>query len=558
RAKNPNNILVDAGDNLQGTLLTDDLYSSKPELQNEDHPVITAMNTIGYDAMALGNHEFNFGTGLIKRVEKQADFPLLSANTYVKATGENFVKATETKMIDGVKVSVIGMTIPHVWMWDGDKVKDLEFKPLNEEAKKQVKILKETENPDVIVASIHAGLKNNDPGAAAENVIKEVPEIDAFVLGHDHREYAEHINDKEGTPKPAAAVKDTGSGMVKIDLNLEKTDGKWKVKDSHPETLSVKGVKGDEAVKEATKEAHDKTVDHVNEVIGEAKDNFLPEERVLGIPEAQLQPTAMISLINNVQMKVTGADLGSAALFKYDSKLDKGPIKFSDVFSIYKYPNTLVATEMTGANLKKYLEKQGNYYQQYEPGDVTIGFNEKIRVYNYDMVSGVKYKFDISKPAGQRLKDLTFKGKEVKDDQIFKIAMNNYRFEGMAKDGLVNPEPYFESDPATLRGYIVDYIKEKKVIDPKEEIENNFEIVGTDLNHPAKDFILEQSKLGKDGFKIEASKDGRTPNVKKLNANKLYEEGLIPSEYMNVINVMHTNDMHGRMAFDAGSSSIGL
>ncbi|MDT2814286.1 5'-nucleotidase C-terminal domain-containing protein [Vagococcus carniphilus] len=563
RKENPNNILVDAGDNLQGTLLTDDLYSSKPELQNEDHPVITAMNTIGYDAMALGNHEFNFGTDLIKRVEKQAEFPLLSANTYVKATGKNFVKATYIKEVDGLKVAVIGMTIPHVPMWDGDKVKDLEFKPLNTEARKQVDELEKTEKPDVIVASIHAGLDNSDPGAAARNVIKEVPEIDAFVLGHDHREYAEHIEDGEGTPKPAAAVKDTGSGMVKIDLDLEKKDGKWEVAESHPETLSVKGVKGDEEVREATKEAHNKTVEHVNEVIGEAKDNFLPEERVPGIPEAQLQPTAMISLINNVQMKVTGADLGSAALFKFDSKLDKGPIKFSDVFSIYKYPNTLVATEMTGAQLKKYLEKQGGYYQQYEEGDVTIGFNPKVRVYNYDMISGVKYKFDISKPAGQRLKDLTFKGKEVKDDQVFKIAMNNYRFEGMAKDGLVNPEPYFESDPATLRGYIVDYIKEKKVIDPKEEIENNFEIIGADLDHPAREYILEQSKKGTEGFKIEASADGRTPNVKKLNANKLHEAGLIPDEYMkgaDNVKIMHTNDMHGRMEYkeDKYSPSIGL
>ena len=564
RAKNPNNILVDAGDNLQGTLLTDDLYSSKAELQGVTHPVIAAMNTIGYDAMALGNHEFNFGTDLIKKVEKDANFPLLSANTYLKGTDTNFVKATEVKMVDGVKVGIIRMTIPHVAMWDGDKVKHLDFKPLNEEAKKQVKILQETEKPDVIIASIHAGLDNSDPAAAARNVIKEVPEIDAFVLGHDHREYAEKIADNTGAEKPVAAVKDTGSGVVKIDLDLEQDENdKWNVVDSTPTTISVKGVQGDEAVRAATKEAHEKTQQHVNGVIGEAKDSFLPEQRVPGIPEAQLQPTAMISLINNVQMEVAGAQLGSAALFKADSKLDKGPIKFSDIFNIYKYPNTLVGTEMTGAQLKKYLEKQGAYYQQYEPGDVTIGFNEKIRVYNYDMVSGVKYKINISKEVGSRIEDLTFEGKPVTDDQVFKIAMNNYRFEGMAKDGLVNPEPYYESDPATLRGKIVEYIEKKQVIDPKEELEENFEIIGADLNHPASKYVIDQVKKGTPGFEIMPSADGRTPNVRKLNAIKLHEQGLIPDEYMgekSSVKIMHTNDMHGRMEYmeDKYSPSIGL
>ncbi|MHC5229214.1 5'-nucleotidase C-terminal domain-containing protein [Enterococcus sp. LJL99] len=567
RAKNPNTILVDAGDNLQGTLLTDDLYSSQASLQNVTHPVIAAMNTIGYDAMALGNHEFNFGTDLIKKVEQEATFPLLSANTYLKGTNTNFVKATETKVIDGVKVSVIGLTIPHVVMWDGDKVSHLEFKPLNEEAKKQVQILQATEKPDVIVAAIHAGLDNDDPGAAARNVIKEVPEIDAFVLGHDHREFSEHITDNDGNKKPVAAVKDTGSGVVKIDLDLEKsedaTDAKWTVAQSTPTTISVKGVAGDEAVKEATKEAHEKTQEYVNGVVGTASGDFLPTERIPGIPEAQIQPTAMISLINNVQMKVTEADLGSAALFKADSRLNEGPIKYSDVFNIYKYPNTLVGTTMTGAQLKTYLEKQGAYYQQYAEGDLTIAFNSNIRVYNYDIISGVNYKIDISQPEGSRIKELTFKGNPVSDDQTFKIAMNNYRFEGLVGEGLVNPVPYYESDPVTLRGEIVNYIKEKGTISPESEIEKNFEIIGADLDHPAREYVIEQIKAGTPGFEIESSADGRTPNVKKININDLIEKGLIPDEYLtdkNTVKIMHTNDMHGRMEYleDKYSPSIGL
>lgn len=565
RAETENVILVDAGDNLQGTLLTDDLYSSNPEYLSKPHPVTAAMNTIGYDAMALGNHEFNFGLDLIKKIEGEATFPLLSANTYVKATGNHFVNAYEMKEVDGLNVAIIGMTIPHVPQWDGDKVASLEFTALNQEAKKQVKIIEEQEEADVIIASIHAGLDNSDPGAAARNVITEVPEIDAFVLGHDHREFAEKLADNKGNLKPVAAVKDTGSGVVRIDLELEKEEGKedWNVTESTPSIISAKGVVGDEAVKAATKEAHEATQNYVNGVIGTATANFLPEERVPGIPEAQLQPTAMISLINNVQMKAANADLAAAALFRADSQLNAGPIQYSDVFNIYKYPNTLVGTTMSGKQLRSFLEKQAAYYQTYEEGDLTIGFNEKIRVYNYDIVSGVDYKMDISKPEGKRIEGLTYKGKAVQDGDSFKIAMNNYRFEGLAKEGLVDATPYFESDPATLRGEIVAYIQEKEIINPEEEIENNFEIIGADLEHPARDYVISQVKAGTPGFEIVPSADGRTPNVKKLNINDLIAKGLIPDEYLedsHTVKIMHTNDMHGRLEYleDKYSPSIGM
>lgn len=569
KGQNPNTLVIDAGDNLQGTLLTDDLYSTDKELLKEKHPVTQAMNTIGYDAMVLGNHEFNFGLDLITKLKNEASFPILSANIYNKSDGSNFVKAYTTKNVDGVKVAILGLTVPHVPKWDGDKVSSLDFKPLKEEAQKQVKIIEQQEKPDVIVAAMHTGLDNEDPSAAARNVITEVPEIDAFILGHDHREFAEKLADNTGKLKPVGAVKDTGSGVLRIDLNLEKdeTDKKWQVKESAPTIISSKSVTGDGEVKAATQAAHDTTKEYVTGVIGEAVADFLPEAEIPGIPEAQLQPTAMISLINNVQRQVTGSDLAAAALFKADSQLNKGPIKFSDIFNIYKYPNTLVGANMNGKQLRTFLEKQAAYYQQYETGDVTIAFNPNIRVYNYDIVSGIQYKMDISKPEGSRIAELLFKGKPVTDNQTFKIAMNNYRFEGMVKEGLVDATPYFESDPDTLRGEIVNYIKNQPngVIDPAKEIEKSFEIIGADLSHPLRDYVISQIKAGTKGFEIESSSDGRTPNVKKFNVDQLIAEGLIPEDMLeglegNTVKIMHTNDMHGRLEYmeDKYSPSIGM
>ena len=214
-----------------------------------------------------------------------------------------------------------------------------------------------------------------------------------------------------------------------------------------------------------------------------------------------------------------------------------------------------------------FLEKQAAYYQQYEPGDVTIAFNPDIRVYNYDIVSGIQYKMDISKPEGSRIAELLFKGKPVTDNQTFKIAMSNYRFEGMVKEGLVEATPYFESDPDTLRGEIVNYIKNQPngVIDPAKEIEKSFEIIGADLSHPLRDYVISQIKAGTKGFEIESSSDGRTPNVKKFNVDQLIAEGLIPEDMLeglegNTVKIMHTNDMHGRLEYmeDKYSPSIGM
>ncbi|MBU3812384.1 MAG: metallophosphoesterase, partial [Candidatus Niameybacter stercoravium] len=159
KAQNSNTLVIDNGDTIQGTILTDDLYNSDLTKPN---PVMDIMNVIGYDSMTLGNHEFNFGTEMIRKIEKEADFPILSTNTYVKETGENFVTPYIVKEVGDVKVGILGLTVPSIPRWDANKegVKDLEFKHMADEAEKYVKILKEKEQVDVIVATAHAGLES--------------------------------------------------------------------------------------------------------------------------------------------------------------------------------------------------------------------------------------------------------------------------------------------------------------------------------------------------------------------------------------------------------------
>ncbi|MDF2547515.1 MAG: multifunctional 2,3-cyclic-nucleotide 2-phosphodiesterase/5-nucleotidase/3-nucleotidase [Anaerosolibacter sp.] len=542
RAENPNTLLIDNGDNVQGTVLTDDLYNSN---LSEPNPMMDVMNLMGYDSMTLGNHEFNFGLDLIKKMEKEAKFPILSANTYNKADGTNFVKPYVVKEVAGIKVGILGLTTPNIPRWDGPKVTTLEFKHMAEEAEKYVKILKEQEKVELVVVAAHADLNGEydvNKGDAAGEIINKVKGIDALLKGHDHKNESGELN---GVLYGGA--KDKGAQVVRFDFTLQNQGGTWNVADKKVQLIETKGVEPAKEVVEQGKMYHEKALTFLKDVLATAEGNFHPDPELPGIPEAQLIDTAVIDLINKVQLKYTGADVSAAALFKNDSNIKEGPVTYSSIFDIYKYPNTLVAVEVTGKELKQYMEWSASYYNTYKPGDVTVSFNPEIRGYNYDMFAGVDYEIDISKPAGERIVNVMFKGEPLKDEQILKLAVNNYRYGStLQTNKYISKEKYFDSDPKSIRSFIADYIKEQGTITP--EVDNNWKIVGADLNHPLKDQIYALVKAG--AIKIPTSEDGRTPNVKALNADELVAENQIP--FMSIV---HTNDTHSRLET---SSSDGM
>ncbi|MGM0380074.1 MAG: 5'-nucleotidase C-terminal domain-containing protein, partial [Bacillota bacterium] len=540
RSENPNTLVVDNGDTVQGTILTDDLYNL--EKIDEPNPIINIMNEIGYDAMVLGNHEFNFGLDLIKKIRKEANFPILSANTYYKDDGSNFVDSYIIKEVEGVKVGILGLTVPSIPRWDGPKVKPLEFKHMAKEAKKYSEKMRD-EGADVIFVAAHAGLetRHESDGSDAAKLIAEQADVDALLVGHDHSNVNKMIDDTL-VLEPKANYGHAAE-VAKFDLSLEKNDGKWTVVDKKGTTISISDYEEDKDLDEIVENYHENVIEFLNEPIGKAEGTFHPESEVPGIPTAQIQDTPVIDLINNVQLKYTDADVSAAALFKPSSNIEKGDVTYADIFNIYKYPNTLYAVEMTGKELKDYMEWSASFFNTHKPGDLTISFDPEIRGYNYDMFQGVDYDIDISEKPGDRIKNLTMDGKKVTDDQVIKVAINNYRFGGLTSMGIISNEAYMKSDPKSLRSYIKDYIQEKGTIEPT--VDNNWEIIGADLDHPMRDEVIEKVKEGK--IEIPTSEDGRTANVKSLNIYDLKAEGKIDSEGMEKITLVHTNDTHSRI-----------
>ena len=525
KKSNPHVLLIDNGDTYQGNILSDDIYRKKPEVT---HPVSVAMNAMNYDAMTLGNHEFNFGLDLIKRIEKEVKFPVLGANITTK-DGKSFVKPYTIAVVDGIKVGIIGVTTPNVPRWDGEKVDSLSFQHMGETVKKYAKELREVEKVDVLIASAHSGMIaefDEDGGSdAAAKIIEMVPDLDALLVGHMHI----IVKDQVGQTV-VGGPRNLGRDIVRFDLTVKKEAGKATVADRKVEVIDMTGYEPDQKIRDIIKDAHEATISFIaggggageagsgGGLFGQASADFQPENEINGIPEGKLRDTAVVDLINKVQLKATGADVSAAALFKDTSNLKKGDITYANIFDIYKFDNTLYTVKVTGKELKAYMEWSASHYNQWKEGDISISFNPDVPGYLYDMFAGVDYKIDLSKPAGERIVDVMYKGKPLSDTEELKLAVNNYRYSsGLKALKLVSANRDWES-PRSIRDYLVEYIQEQKVVSP--EVDNNWEIIGIDLSSPYRDEVI---KLVNNG-KIEV------PYAKSLNVNELMQAGIIQAK----------------------------
>ncbi|MEW8973850.1 MAG: 5'-nucleotidase C-terminal domain-containing protein [Tissierellaceae bacterium] len=528
RKESPNTLLIDNGDTIQGTILSDDLYNPRKEIP---HPVIDVMNFMKYDSMTLGNHEFNFGIDMIEKIEKEAEFPILAANAKYKKDNSYLVKPYTVVEVAGIKVGILGLTNPNIPRWDGPKVTELKFENMADAAEAHIEELRE--KSDIIIATAHAGFDDEYGKDGAKEIIERCPDIAALLVGHSHATVKEKLGNTV-----VGGARDAARQVVRFDLSLKKEKDDWILDDNRVEIIDVKDYEASQDLKEYAKEYHEKTLEFLVDVIGVATEDFAPPSEIKGIPEAQIRDTGVIELINEVQLKATGADIAAAALFQPNSNIKAGNITYASIFDIYKYPNTLIGIEIDGKELKDYMEWSARYYNTFKPGDINISFNPDIRGYNYDMFQGVEYKIDISKPEGQRIVDLKFKGEPVKDTDIFKLAINNYRYGGLKNMGILSREPYFDSDPKSLRSYIADYIREKGEISP--EVDNNWKIIGAEFGDPYNKYTISELKLreyiieeiNKGNIVIPTSEDGRSYNIKSINIQDLMREGMIPNKFI--------------------------
>ena len=545
RAIDPDAILMDCGDTVQ---------DNSAELFNDMavHPMVEAMNAMDFDVWTLGNHEFNFEKSFLERNIAAFDNDVLAANIRQTADDDYWVEPYTIIERKGVRVAVVGLLPPHVDTWEAaapEHFEGLYFTGTVEEARKAVDALEG--QYDVLVGAFHLGEDGEHGYEGAAAVAEACPEFDVIFMGHAHSK----VNDVEVNGVKLIEPGKYGWALAKAEIAVTAADGGYDVASVVTTNLETKTVEADQEILDMFSYVHEDSIADANTVVGtvasdyiEGVDYITGEASVTTMPTAQMVDTALIDLINDVQMFYTESQFSSAAAFKNDMNLVAGDFKKKDVANIYKYPNTLMGVNITGANLKAYMEWSTSYYNTYEPGDVTISFNPEIRGYNYDMFSGLTYDIDISQPAGERVTNLlTADGEEIMDDATYKLAVNNYRFGTLLGLGFVTAEDkYYDSyeamqDAGRIRDLIIKYIAEEQDGVATPTVDNNWKIVGADLEHELADQVMDMLKDG--SLMIPTSEDGRTPNVESINVYDLIEDGYF--EGYEVINFLHTNDVHG-------------
>ncbi|WOX26775.1 bifunctional metallophosphatase/5'-nucleotidase [Streptomyces solicathayae] len=486
-----NTLLIDAGDTIQGTQLS--YYYAKvdpiTQVGGPVHPMAQAMNAIGYDAAALGNHEFNYGIPVLRKFEEQCDFPLLGANaldatTLRPAFAPYSIHRLRTPCGRDVKVAILGLTNPGIAIWDKANVTGkMVFPGLEEQAAKWVPKLRSM-GADVVVVSAHSGSSGTSSYGdqlpyvenAAGLVAEQVPGIDAILVGHAHTEIPEYrVRNKEtGKDVVLSEPLKWGQRLTLFDFDLVWEKGRWVVEKVGAQVLNSNTVAEDPAITKLLGDEHSEVVAYVNQVIGSST-------AAMTTAEAPWKDEPIIDLINHVQAEtVRGALAGGAyaalpvlsqaSCFSRTARIPSGEVTIKDAAGLYPFENTLEARLMTGAQLREYLEYSARYYVRTAAGapvdTAKLTNADGTPDYNYDAVSGLSYEIDIAKPAGSRIVGLSFQGRPLDPAAQFVLAVNNYRASGGGAFPHVAKAQQLWANSDEIRNTIIQWVKAKGTVDP--------------------------------------------------------------------------------------------
>lgn len=543
RAEYGNTLLVDNGDLIQGTPLGTYKALVNPLKNSEVHPVYKAMNLMGYDAATFGNHEFNYGLNFLDQAIKGANFPYINANIYVddkdsnpdndvnKYTPYQILSKTykdESGKEQTLKIGVLGLVTPQITEWDKSHLEgQVITKDIVATAEKFIPEMRAA-GADLIIAMTHSGFNGNAAAyVKAEDAIfplSEVPGIDAITFSHTHKVFPAAdeksldalfkdasgkvlpgVDNVKGTINgvPAVQAGYGGSNLGMIDLTLEKADGKWKVVASQSSTKAIydaaakkPAVDVDQAIVDAVKADHEATIQYANSPIGTTT---APIYSYFGLvqddPSVQIVTTAQKLYVENyikanLPQYANLPVLSVGAPFKAGrngpeeyTDIVQGPLAIKSAGDLYLYDNTLKAILVKGSVVKEWLEMSAGKFNQIDPAktETQALLNPSFAVYNFDIIDGVTYQVDVTKPAkykpdgtvnnasSSRIVNLQYNGKAIDPNQEFIMATNNYRASGGGNFPGVKGSKYIIDSPDENRQILMDYITASKTINPSAD-----------------------------------------------------------------------------------------
>jgi 2',3'-cyclic-nucleotide 2'-phosphodiesterase/3'-nucleotidase len=464
-------VLVDAGDAIQGNPLA---YVAARVDSTMKHPVVAAMSVLEYDAAVIGNHEFNYGMGTLERAVREARFPFIAANVYTADGTPRFRRwAVSTRR--GIKIGIVGATTPGSMVWDRDNLAaaKLVVRDIVPEVRSAVREARDAGSA-VIIVVLHSGL--NEPssydtastGLPSENVAArvahEVPGIDLVVYGHSHKEMADTVIGSTLLMQP----KNWASSVAVARLRMERRNNRWTVVARRGQIISAAKRKESPLVLAVTQEGHRVATRYVATTIGTTTSMWKADT-------ARVFDSPLTDFVLEVERRVTGAQLASTAVFSTSASLAPGPISVARLAALYPYDNTLRAVKISGAQLRAYLEQSARYFRTHADGRVDV--DPSIPGFNYDVVAGVDYTIDVSKPVGERITRLDFQGRAVAPTDSFTMALNNYRQTGGGGFSMLSGAPVVYDRQEDIRQLLIDEVRRKGTLAPADYFHENWQIV---------------------------------------------------------------------------------
>lgn len=467
RAVHPGQVLlVDAGDFLQGNPLTDVAARAKAA---DTHPVIAAMNAIGYDGAIPGNHEFNYGLGALARARKQARFPFLAANAFLP-NGQRAYPAYRILTRAGVRVALVGATQPGSMVWDRDHLRGKLVVRDIVAAVASATAAARREGADVVVVVMHSGFEEPasydtaGTGVPSENVAarvaREVSGIDLIVFGHSHREMAGTVIKSTMLVQP----RNWATSVTATRLTVERGRGerRWRVVAKHGSLIQARDHAEHPRVIAATERVHVATLAYVGKVIGATPVTWRAES-------ARVSDTPIIDFILEVQRRRAGTDLASTTAFDVKATMDAGPITVAMISRLYPYENTLRAVRVTGRQLREYLEYSARYYRTIGSTDALAPLTDSERLgFNLDFVAGAEYALDVTRPVGSRLTKLVVRGRPVIDADTFTLALNSYRQTGGGGFPMLKDAPLIYDRKENIRDLLMEEVSRRGTLRPED------------------------------------------------------------------------------------------
>jgi 2',3'-cyclic-nucleotide 2'-phosphodiesterase / 3'-nucleotidase len=439
RKNAPSALLLDCGDTIQGSPLESvyQRYVATGSLPLNLHfegkpfqadPMMLAMNYLKYDAMAVGNHEYNYGLKNLGKARSEARFPWLSANTNtLPNSGRKAFAPYIVKEVDGVKVGIVGITTPAIPGWEKpENYKGYTFLDGRAAAQSAVDDLRARHKPDVILIIAHMGIGREPKAASRENVAQELATIkgvDAIVFGHTHNQVEEYRIGDVLLTQP----KNWGISLARVELKVEsKPQGGYAVTSRSSRIIPVTNdTEADPEILRMTAPYHELTERYLNTEVAQAR-------QPIDASASRIEDSAIIDAVNKAQLAYAKADVSFASSFNPRAAIPKGAVTVRQIAALYLYDNELYAIEGTGRMVKDALENAARFFNTCSDPSCTNGplINSAVIGYNFDIAAGVSYKIDLTRPVGDRIRDLEFQGKPLQPDRQLRIALNNYRAAG--------------------------------------------------------------------------------------------------------------------------------